>query len=50
MSRIGRAPIAIPAGVEIKIEADNTVTVKGAKASASAKAKIEAAGGSVSEN
>ena len=31
MSRIGRAPIAIPAGVEIKIEADNTVTVKGAK-------------------
>ena len=31
MSRIGRAPIAVPAGVEIKIEADNTVTVKGAK-------------------
>ena len=31
MSRIGRAPIAIPAGVEIKIEADNTVTVKGPK-------------------
>ena len=31
MSRIGRAPIAVPAGVEIKIEADNTVTVKGPK-------------------
>lgn len=31
MSRIGRAPIAIPAGVEIKIEAENTVTVKGPK-------------------
>ncbi len=31
MSRIGRAPIAVPAGVEIKIEADNTITVKGAK-------------------
>ena len=31
MSRIGRAPIAIPAGVEIKIEADNVVTVKGPK-------------------
>lgn len=31
MSRIGRAPIAIPAGVEVKIEADNVVTVKGPK-------------------
>ncbi len=31
MSRIGRAPIAIPAGVEIKIEDNNVVTVKGAK-------------------
>ena len=31
MSRIGRAPIAIPAGVEIKIEAENVVTVKGPK-------------------
>ena len=29
MSRIGRAPIAIPAGVEVKIEAENVVTVKG---------------------
>ena len=31
MSRIGRAPIAIPAGVEIKIEDNNVVTVKGPK-------------------
>ena len=31
MSRIGRAPIAIPAGVEIKIEENNVVTVKGPK-------------------
>lgn len=31
MSRIGRKPIAIPAGVEVKIEDGNTVTVKGPK-------------------
>ena len=31
MSRIGRMPIAIPAGVDVKIEAENLVTVKGAK-------------------
>lgn len=31
MSRIGRAPITVPAGVEIQIAEDNTVTVKGAK-------------------
>ena len=30
MSRIGRKPIAIPAGVDVKIDG-NTVTVKGAK-------------------
>lgn len=30
MSRIGRKPIAVPAGVEVKIEG-NTVTVKGPK-------------------
>ena len=29
MSRIGRLPIAIPAGVDVKIGADNEVTVKG---------------------
>ena len=28
MSRIGKKPIAIPAGVEVKIEAGNLVTVK----------------------
>ena len=33
MSRIGRAPIAVPAGVEIKIEDNNVVTVKGPKGS-----------------
>ncbi len=31
MSRIGRLPIAIPAGVTAEITADNTVTVKGPK-------------------
>lgn len=31
MSRIGRLPIAIPAGVTIDVAADNTVTVKGSK-------------------
>ena len=31
MSRIGRAPIAIPAGVEVKLEGNNVVTVKGPK-------------------
>ena len=29
MSRIGRAPIAIPAGVTVTVDASNTVTVKG---------------------
>ena len=33
MSRIGRAPLAVPAGVEIKIEDNNLVTVKGPKGS-----------------
>ena len=31
MSRIGRMPVEIPAGVEVKIEDNNTVTVKGPK-------------------
>ena len=30
MSRIGKMPITIPAGVDVKIGADNEVTVKGA--------------------
>ena len=29
MSRIGRLPVGIPAGVEVKVEAGNKVTVKG---------------------
>ena len=31
MSRIGRMPITVPAGVEVKVAAGNVVTVKGAK-------------------
>ena len=31
MSRIGRKPIAIPAGVEVSVDAANLVTVKGPK-------------------
>ena len=31
MSRIGRAPIAVPAGVEVSIADNNVVTVKGPK-------------------
>ena len=29
MSRIGRQPVAVPAGVEVKIAENNFVTVKG---------------------
>ena len=31
MSRIGRMPIAIPAGVTVTVAENNTVTVKGPK-------------------
>lgn len=31
MSRIGKAPITVPAGVEVKVSAENVVTVKGPK-------------------
>ena len=31
MSRIGRSPIAVPAGVTVTVEAGNQVTVKGPK-------------------
>ena len=31
MSRIGKAPISVPSGVDIKIDASNMVTVKGPK-------------------
>lgn len=33
MSRIGKKPIALPAGVTVSVAADNTVTVKGPKGS-----------------
>ena len=33
MSRIGRAPIEIPAGVEVTVAEGNLVTVKGPKGS-----------------
>ena len=31
MSRIGRAPITVPAGVEVKVDDNNHITVKGPK-------------------
>lgn len=31
MSRIGKMPIAVPAGVEIKLDAENFITIKGPK-------------------
>ena len=31
MSRIGRMPVTVPAGVDVKADAENCVTVKGAK-------------------
>ena len=31
MSRIGRAPITVPAGVEVKVDENNRITVKGPK-------------------
>lgn len=31
MSRIGKLPIAIPAGVTVTVDGNNVVTVKGAK-------------------
>ena len=37
MSRIGRMPIKIPAGVAVTINKDNTVTVKGATSTLSLK-------------
>ena len=33
MSRIGRAPITLPAGVEVNVDGNNVVTVKGPKGS-----------------
>jgi len=37
MSRIGRAPINVPGGVEVKLEAGNNITVKGPKGTLSRK-------------
>ncbi|MCL2704406.1 MAG: 50S ribosomal protein L6 [Defluviitaleaceae bacterium] len=37
MSRIGKMPVIIPAGVEFKLSDDNTVTVKGPKGTLSRK-------------
>ena len=37
MSRVGKAPIVLPAGVDFKLSDDNTVTVKGAKGTLSRK-------------
>ena len=31
MSRIGKKPITVPAGVDVKLDAENVITVKGAK-------------------
>ena len=31
MSRIGKMPISLPAGVEVKVSSDNVITVKGPK-------------------
>ncbi len=42
MSRIGKLPISIPAGVEVKVAANNLVTVKGPKGTLSQ--KIESTG------
>ena len=33
MSRIGKQPVTVPAGVEVKIDESNVVTVKGPKGS-----------------
>ena len=45
MSRIGRSPITVPAGVEVKIDENNHITVKGPKGTleytCSPKMKIE---------
>lgn len=37
MSRIGRMPVTVPAGVDVKVDAKNCVTVKGAKGTLSQK-------------
>ncbi|TCK93429.1 large subunit ribosomal protein L6 [Natranaerovirga hydrolytica] len=41
MSRIGKMPIAIPEGVDVKITEDNQVTVKGAKGTLEKQVPVE---------
>ena len=41
MSRIGRLPIDVPAGVEVKIEENNKVTVKGPKGTLTRELPVE---------
>ena len=41
MSRIGKLPINVPAGVDIKLEPDNTITVKGPKGTLTRKLNSE---------
>ena len=51
MSRIGKKPVTVPAGVEVKVGAGNKVTVKGPKGQLSAQVsklvKVEVKDGSV---
>jgi len=41
MSRIGKAPIAIPAKVELSVASDNTITVKGPKGTLHQKVDVD---------
>ena len=41
MSRIGRLPVAVPAGVEVKIAENNVVTVKGPKGTLTKELPVE---------
>ena len=41
MSRIGKLPITVPAGVTVTVDADNTVTVKGPKGTLTQKVAAE---------
>ncbi len=51
MSRIGRKPVVVPAGVEVAVDANNVVTVKGPKGQLSQqiskKITVEVADGAV---
>ena len=51
MSRIGKLPVTVPAGVEVSVDADNLVTVKGSKGTLSEQIskdiKVEAKDGQI---